>query len=384
MPQYSLAGFGEMLADVTRRTAYAEALRQTLCPNGKPNGNSVLEIGTGPGVFALLAARLGAREVVALETNEVIALGRQLATANRLAERVHFARIASTDFQPAQRADVVVSDLRGVLPLEGSHLATIIDARQRLLLPGGILIPTIDRLWMCLVTAQDAYQGMLDGFADRFDLDLSIARALLTHGMTRITLAPRQCLTEPVCWATLDYRQCQDEPVRGSARWQIEHGGIAHGIALWFDTELIPGVAFDTGPFSPTTLYRQVLLPLPEPLPVAAGDALHVQLDATRVGESYQWRWRTDLEGTDGTSRRFDQSTFEGIVIDPQRLARRASTFQPSRTQDAESIRFVLNRMDGQESLDKLAQALHKRFPDRFAPAAALVFVANLAERYSP
>lgn len=387
MPRYSLAGFGEMLADTTRRTAYAEALRRALCPDGLPNGRSVLEIGTGPGVFALLAAQLGAREVVALETHEVIALGRQLARANGLGEQVRFTRIASTDYQPEQPADVIVSDLRGVLPLQGSHLATIVDARTRLLAPDGILIPTRDRLWASLVTAPATYQDMLAGFSDHFDLDLGSARALLTHGMSRITLDLSQCLTEPACWATLDYRHCRDEPVHGAVEWQLARAGTAHGIAVWFDTELLPGIGFDAGPEGPGTLYRQVLLPFPEPIVVAIGDAVRVQLDASRQGEDYQWRWRTTLTGAAGSSRHdtcqvFDQSTFEGMIFDPERLARRASTWQPARNPNAESTRFVLDRMDGKTDLETLARALREQFPERFSPTTALAFAADMAELY--
>jgi len=378
MDAYSLAGYGEMLADTVRREAYAAALAHAVRPETR-----VLEIGTGPGIFALLAAHLGARQVVALETGEVIALARRLATANHLDTRIRFLRQASTDFQPGQRADLIVSDLRGVLPLERNHLATIADARTRLLAPGGRLIPERDRMWAAVVSAPEPYRRLLDGFEDRFDLDLEIARALLTHAMVRVTLKPEQCLGAPACWATLEYQNQRDEPLTGDLGWRLERGGTAHGVALWFDTELVAGIGFDTGPHAPPTLYRQVLLPFPEPFTVHRGDHVRLRIDAARAGERYQWRWRTTIETPDGVCRCWDQSTFEGTVIDPERLHRRAASFQPLAGTEARYLRWVLARMDGHHTSGEIAAALATAHPARFADADdALAYVADLAQRF--
>ena len=49
---YSLGGYGSMVADRVRVDAYAQALRKTV-----REGAVVLEIGTGPGIFAVLACQ---------------------------------------------------------------------------------------------------------------------------------------------------------------------------------------------------------------------------------------------------------------------------------------------------------------------------------------
>ena len=72
---YSLRAYGEMISDVGRLDAYAKAIAQAVGP-----GQVVLEIGCGPGVFALLASRAGAARVYAVETEDVVHLAKQLAT----------------------------------------------------------------------------------------------------------------------------------------------------------------------------------------------------------------------------------------------------------------------------------------------------------------
>jgi hypothetical protein len=61
--------------------------------------------------------------------------------ANGYADRITFHQTLSSAITLPQPADVIVSDLRGVLPLMQHHIPAIVDARQRLLAPGGVLIP---------------------------------------------------------------------------------------------------------------------------------------------------------------------------------------------------------------------------------------------------
>ena len=77
---YSVHTYGQMLADGPRMDAHVAALRRVVKP-----GSVVLDLGCGPGVFALLACRFGARRVFAIEPDNVIELARQAAKANGFA-----------------------------------------------------------------------------------------------------------------------------------------------------------------------------------------------------------------------------------------------------------------------------------------------------------
>src|SRR5215475_6231320 len=111
---YSLDDFGEMIADSLRFPAYSEAIARAVKP-----GDVAVDIGSGPGVFALLAAKAGARKVYAIDTESVVELGRQFAAANGFSGRIEFLRGDSRQILLPERADVIVSDIRGALPLFG-------------------------------------------------------------------------------------------------------------------------------------------------------------------------------------------------------------------------------------------------------------------------
>ena len=77
MPTYGLRDYAGMILDEGRTQAYVESLKRRVT-----TGSVVLDIGAGTGIFALIAARLGARKVYAIEPNEVMHFGRRVAAQN--------------------------------------------------------------------------------------------------------------------------------------------------------------------------------------------------------------------------------------------------------------------------------------------------------------
>jgi len=120
---YGIPEYGEMISDGVRMDAYARALRKVVKP-----GCVVLDIGTGTGVAAMLACQLGARRVYAIEPNDAIFVAQEIAAANGYGATIQFFQALSTEVTLPEPADVIVSDMRGILPLYRNHLVAIADA----------------------------------------------------------------------------------------------------------------------------------------------------------------------------------------------------------------------------------------------------------------
>lgn len=376
---YDLAAYGQMIADDVRRGAYAAALEHAVRP-----GSTVLEIGTGPGVFALLAARLGARRVYAVDPDDTIEIGRRLAEANDLGDAVRFIRGLSTEIELPERVDVVVSDLRNILPLFKAHLPSIVDARERLLAPGGVLVPREDRLWAAVVSAEEIHARRRRGWeaGHEMGLDLSVPLELLSHTLSKVRVEASQCLTEPHDWAVLDYPSVRDSDARGEASWSIARPGTAHGLAVWFDTVLHGEIGFSNAPGAPELLYGQTFFPWPRPVRLGEGDRVRVELAASLIGDDYVWQWTTAIDSA-GPPVRFEQSTFHAAPLSAGRLRKRQAGYVPELGDDGRVARFVLERMDGHASLEAIARELQAAFPGRFDDwRAALTLAGELAERY--
>jgi protein arginine N-methyltransferase 7 len=101
-----------MVNDHPRNEFFQQALARVISPAAH-----VLEIGTGSGLLAMIAARLGARHVTAIEANvHMAALARKNIAANGLADRITVLNAMSTDVMPEQLAphgpaDVLVSEV---------------------------------------------------------------------------------------------------------------------------------------------------------------------------------------------------------------------------------------------------------------------------------
>ena len=315
---YSLHFYGQMLADARRMDAYAAALRETV------NRDSVvMDLGCGPGVFALLACKLGARRVYAVEPDNVIGLAREAAVANGFVDRMVFFEKLSTEITLPEPATIIVSDLRGVLPWFEQNISSIVDARKRLLAPGGVLIPRRDILWAAVVEAPEQYGELVTPWQNQFDLDLSAGTRFITNNWRKTHIKPEQFLAEPVCWNTIDYGEVDSQDVRAEISWRAARNGMAHGFTVWFDSELGDNnrdIGFSNHPSAPRMIYGQGFFPFSQPVEVSENDRIELRLAADFVQDNYVWRWDTNFIDQDRVKASFKQSTFYGVPLSTAQL----------------------------------------------------------------
>jgi type II protein arginine methyltransferase len=130
-----------MLRDEMRLAAYDAALRRAVTPTSR-----VLEIGTGSGILAMMAARAGAGSVVSCEmtpaiarqATEIIAQNGYVGRVRVVAKHSHKLD-AETDL--GGRPDVLVSEIIGSGLLGESVLSAHEHAVRHLLKPGARVIP---------------------------------------------------------------------------------------------------------------------------------------------------------------------------------------------------------------------------------------------------
>jgi protein arginine N-methyltransferase 1 len=376
---YSLLSYGEMVACEPRMSTYADALRKAVTP-----GCTVIDIGAGPGIFSLLACQYGAGTVVAIEPDSSAELIREFAKDNGYAERITVFRGLSTDFNALSKADVIISDIRGCLPLFESHIATIVDARERLLAPDGILIPARDHLRIALVEAPADYPAYeAPWHRNSFGLDLSKGRRYADNSSKKVNLTADRLLSEPADLATLDYYTIEQADLTAGLEIKVERRGTARGLLVWFDAELAPGIGYSNSPDAPPQIYGQTFLPLDGHIEVLAGDRAAVTFTANLIDGSYVWGWSGEILRDQKPILGFRHSTFRSRILSPQSLEPRASTFIPPQSSVHAIDRVCLTLIDGKRSLSDMAAELSTQFPDTFSnKTEALNYVANLTARY--
>lgn len=347
-----------MIADDIRVSAYREALRRAIFP-----GATVVDIGAGTGFFSLLACQLGAGRVYAIEPNPSLALARQAAAANGFADRIEFFSALSTQVELPQPADVLLSDLRCVLPLYLHHIPTIVDARRRLLKPGGAQIPGRDHVFAALVGTPHHYNRELRPWEPAtHGLVWPSARKVIVNQWWKAPIEPSDLVSSPQLLFSLDYHTIESPNAAGSVTFSPSVAGPVYGLALSFDTELFQGIGFSTAPGNPRTVYSIGFFPFETPLQLTPSDSVQIDIRADLLGADYTWTWKTAVNGV----RAFSQSTAIGDLFDPSQLQQRAATFQPTLLAETNDVRWLLGQIDGQRTNQELAISLQQQFPDRF------------------
>jgi protein arginine N-methyltransferase 1 len=361
--------------------AYAGALRRAVRP-----GAVVLDIGTGTGIMACLACAYGAGRVYAVEPAEVIEAARAVARANGLADRIEFIQKPSTAVTLPRPADVIVSDLRGVLPVFQQHVSSIVDARRRLLAAGGALIPRRDVIHAALASAPEVHAKFLVPWeCNEYGLDMTPVSRLETNAWRQCRARVEHLGSTPKPLATLDYTTVTDADLAASVTFDVDREMSAHGLLVWFDTELDEEVGFSNAPGAPPLIYGQAFFPWPCEVALDVGDAVSVVVQATLIGDDYVWTWTTrvgDVRG--GTRAEFRQSTFLAVPRSSAMLARRSAAHVPSLNEEGRVDRLVLELFAHEMALDRIATEVFAKFPGRFRTLqAALAHVADLSVRYS-
>lgn len=362
--------------------AYSAALREAVKP-----GMTVADIGAGTGVLTLLACKYGAARVYAIDPNPAVALVAEAARANGVEDRVVVVHDLSTNFTPDHPVDVIVSDLRGILPFWPGHVESVVDARDRILAPGGTLIPESDSLYVSVITAPEKYAEFADPWeSGEYGVDLSVGRERALNAWTKHRFKVEQLLTKSACAAVIDYRIVTTSDARFSkdVKLQVDRDGVAHGLGLWFDTRLTGEIGFSNAPGQAEAVYGRAFFPWQRAVTVRSGWAVHVRVEAWPLPESYVWRWSSTVQDDSGQAvEEFDQSTFWSTPLDGAQLARGASTYIPRRGREVELDAFVLAQVTGSADLKEISGRLYRQFPEEFSGEhTALDYVARCCRRY--
>ncbi|KOO28615.1 arginine n- type iii [Chrysochromulina tobinii] len=232
-----------MVNDTHRNNAFHSALAHAI---NETRPELVLDIGAGTGLLGMMAARVGATRVLAVEmAPELARIARGNVTEHGLDERVRVLECHSTHLKldaasadPWKRtASMLVFELLGSDPLCEGLLPALHDARKRLLTPGALVIPAELEVHVALVQSEQLARLNCTA-APVGGMDVSALRRV-AHRVRPVRLSDvaHTVLSRP----RVAVRMKLDDPIELPAlsggthiELKAELNGTVHAVVAWF------------------------------------------------------------------------------------------------------------------------------------------------------
>jgi SAM-dependent methyltransferase len=265
-----------MLADAPRNDFYARAIRETVRP-----GDVVLDIGTGSGLLAMLAAQAGAAKVVACEANPALAAtAREIVKRNGFGDRIEILASKSTALERsgalAGGADVVVSEIFSHTLIDEGAIESLNHGMKMLARPGARIVPAAASIEVALVD----YSGDVVPPVDRVaGFDVSLFSRHMPASMNVPTKSRHLHPRGPA--RTLfgfDFTR-GEAPAEGRRTLALESGGgPVTGVVQWIALRQSDHLAFENPPGRDLwSHWPCVVYPFDSPLETSAGDEVRIE-----------------------------------------------------------------------------------------------------------
>ena len=272
-----------LLDDAVRTRAFLRAIARVVKP-----GDAVVDLGTGTGILAIAARRAGARAVWAIDRDPIVRVAAAIARENAV-DGISFVEQAARDFVAPEPIDVVISECFGPLAIGGSMIPAVIDLRRRAGKPDVRVIPRGVTLYLAPVESPAAWAHVRAFGRSRYGLAWKAAHRLALSNVYNTVIGPRMLVAPGAPLQAIDLeRDAWPTKIAGTATWSARRAARIHGFAGWFEADLGGGVSLSTAPGKPSTIWRQLLFPLPEAQKITRGGTVELAFECI-AGTEFDW-----------------------------------------------------------------------------------------------
>ncbi len=291
-----------MLADGQRMAFYHEAIRRKIKP-----GDRVIDLGTGTGILAAFASRQGAARVYAVDHSSIIDHARELAAENGI-ENVDFEDVHSTELYLDEPVDVILHEQIGDWLFDEAMVPNVCDLRDRLLKPGGLILPSCFELFCEPMTLHDDRRVPyiweltdVHGF-DFSSMERSRPDDAEYHNLVSCDLGVvKHFLGDPTPLLEVDLHTITESTLPPSISFvrKVTTPGLLDGLVVFMKAKVDGDLVLSSSPLDPNRAphwgFRILRL---DQSHAAAGDELEVTLTVGDWADPDTWRWRCESLGS--------------------------------------------------------------------------------------
>ena len=290
-----------MLADAVRVDNYHAAIHKYV-----QEGDTVVDLGSGTGILSFFASQKKPKHIYAIDHGAIIDMAKFLAAKNNV-HNISFVQTHSSKFLPSELVDVIIHEQIGDFLVDEDMVRNLCDLRDRILKPGGKILPNEFDLFMEPVQIEKGmrtpflWEQQLHGV--RFDgtkVWLNSEQNTISKAQRHHRLQPNQvshflCEPEPVFTFDILSVDPNNMPTKFIASKKVVYPGIMDGFCLYFNIRFDEEIVIPTSPMAKPTHWANQLFRT-DPIECQAGDIIELELEMPSYTSVAGWKVKHNIK----------------------------------------------------------------------------------------
>ncbi|SCU82862.1 LANO_0B07690g1_1 [Lachancea nothofagi CBS 11611] len=276
----------EMLQDSVRTLSYRNAIVQN---KDLFKDKIVLDVGCGTGILSMFAAKSGAKHVIGVDMSSIIEMAREIVELNGFSDKITLLRGKLEDVElPYPKVDIIISEWMGYFLLYESMMDTVLFARDRYLVEGGLIFPDKCSIHIAGIEDSQYKAEKLNYWQNVYGFDYSPFIPLVKREPLVDTVQHSSVNTTRVKLIEFDLNTITVADLAFKAKFKLQAKGqdFINGLISWFDVEFPTSkgkkpVTFSTGAHAPYTHWKQTVFYLEDDLECEKDEILEGELTCT-------------------------------------------------------------------------------------------------------
>ncbi|XP_019192643.1 PREDICTED: probable protein arginine N-methyltransferase 1.2 [Ipomoea nil] len=267
----------EMLKDVVRTKTYQNVIYKNAFLF---KDKVVLDVGAGTGILSLFCAKVGAKHVYAVECSTMAGMAQEIVKSNGFSDVITVIKGKIEEIElPVAQVDIIISEWMGYFLLYENMLNTVLYARNKWLVPNGLVLPDKASLYLTAIEDADYKEDKIEFWNNVYGFNMRCIRKQAMSEPLVDTVDKNQIVTNCQLLKTMDISKMDagDESFTAPFKLVAERDDYIHALVAYFDvsfTRCHKLMGFSTGPKSRATHWKQTVLYLEDVLTICQGEAI--------------------------------------------------------------------------------------------------------------
>ena len=227
-------------------------------------GKTVLDVGCGTGILSMFAAKAGAAKVIGVDMSSIVDYAKKIVADNNLSDIVTIIRGKVEEIElPVPKVDIIISEWMGYCLFYESMLDTVLYARDKWLVEGGLMFPDKATLYLTGIEDRQYKDDKINWWDDVYGFDMSSIRKVavsepLVDSVDHKCLVTNNCLIKEIDIQTV---KKEEIPFTSPFHLQFKRNDYLHALVAFFTVEFShchKRIGFSTSPEHNYTHWKQV------------------------------------------------------------------------------------------------------------------------------